>query len=145
MLRLRRPASAGELRQAWAPALVTAKQTIRLLRESTGFIDALENSPAMLPYAHLLRDLYDPRTRAVKIRESVFKALGGLKRDHDERALVGAVLRRLEVELPKLPLRGIPSEPAARKYVREEKRKMRGQVSLESRTAAHAPIAAPTT
>lgn len=92
-------------------------KSLDALRASTGFLDDLASSTAMQPYAHLLRDLADPRPATEKIHESIARCAVTPSRLHTARQRVGVVLNKLATSLPSLPLRGIPDRETVRRHL----------------------------
>ena len=94
-------------------------RALDLLRASTGFLDDLAKSTAMSTYAHLLRDLYDPRPRTEKIADAVWQVAAGMMRaDYDEPKLIERTRYKIEESLPLFPLAEIPCDKTLRKLLR---------------------------
>lgn len=75
---------------------MTLPVSLQALREQrTAFLQALGQSPAMLPFAHLLRDLLDDRPRPEKNADLIRAAAGALPLTQPLRDLTSTVWRRM--------------------------------------------------
>lgn len=100
-----------------------SSRSLGILRQQReAFLGALKHSPGMQPYAHLLRDLVDPRPRAEKIRESVIGAIRAIPLTLEIREIVSAVRKRIVRDLFLLPLSEVPCDALIRRYVAEARR-----------------------
>jgi hypothetical protein len=125
-----------------------APRSLKLLRESTGFLDDLQASPRMRDYAHLMRSLVDPRSLEDRIRDVVSQASADLfGMSYNEAKAVATVRRRLGLALHLFPLVQVPDAQTVRRHVREieeERRENRGVFPRESLRTSHSSTIAST-
>lgn len=93
-------------------------RSLSRLREQRGaFLLALDGSPALRPYANLLRDLVDDRPRVEKIAEAIRQRIGGISLLQSTAKIVWLVRQKLERDLPALALAEVPCDPIIKRYV----------------------------
>ena len=89
----------------------------RLRERFPALLEALQGSPAMRPFAHDLRVLLDPYTKAQRITAAVQQHIGALTH-LSSRDITSALERRLARFLEQTSLEAPPSLPAIRSRVR---------------------------
>lgn len=101
-----------------------SKSLTRLRAQREEFLEALDRSPPMRPFAHWLRDLVDTRPTTEKIQDAVERCAVAPSRLHTPRERVGCVMRKIEAELPWLALSAAPDrKTVSRCLVRSDKKK----------------------
>jgi hypothetical protein len=79
----------------------------------------LNDSPAIQPYAEIIMDRADLRTKKEKINCAVREVFRALPKTHDARALTSICIRRIERDLAKHGLKDSPCDATVRQIVRK--------------------------